>query len=118
MTDTPSPPAAKPPEFKYFVAYVYRLRERTGHSNSPVTWPKPITAWRDIQGIEALIREETKFDSITMTGWQRFESPSVTLAAWQRYASYLACCARSGEHNVQTFDEFMAYMVQQAQTGK
>lgn len=27
---------------------------------------------------------------------------------WQRYASYCACCAKSGEHDIKSFDNFEA----------
>jgi hypothetical protein len=34
-------------------------------------------------------------------------------AQYRRYGSYAACCARSGEHDVMSFDEFIAYEDQQ-----
>jgi hypothetical protein len=60
-------------DIRYFVAYVYQMELVTGHANSPVEWPHPIRAFADVELIEEQIRQETGFDHITITSWQRFE---------------------------------------------
>ncbi len=31
------------------------------------------------------------------------------LSDWKQYASYCNCCAKSGEHKLYSFEEFIAY---------
>ena len=69
---------------KYFISYKYEYRQNLFEGHREVERDSPIASIEDIKAIEEAIRDKIATDeltadillAVTVTGWQRFESPS------------------------------------------